>query len=98
MPPKGYKHSDETKLKIRLVKLGKTSSRKGVKLSGGIKKKISESKKGSIPWNKNKKDVISEEARQKMSDSTYKHIDNGITLCLKYHDDEDIHRHLERGD
>lgn len=45
-------HTEETKNKIRLSKLGKPSGRKGVKLSEETKRKISLSKKGTPNWNK----------------------------------------------
>jgi len=41
-------------------KIGHISTRKGIILSEETKKKISESKKGSTPWNKNKKGLIPE--------------------------------------
>ena len=47
-----YKHSGETKEKIRNSRLGKSSARKGIKLSNEIKTKMSLSKKGKISWTK----------------------------------------------
>jgi hypothetical protein len=41
----GTKHSEETKLKMRLARLGKTSSRKNVILSDETKLKMSEARK-----------------------------------------------------
>ena len=42
--------------------------RKGIKHSDKTKKKISESKIGSTPWNKGKTDIFSEETRKRMSE------------------------------
>ena len=49
---KKYKASDETKLKISEMMMGRPSPRKGVIVSDETKQKMSESRKGKIPWNK----------------------------------------------
>ena len=60
-PPneKGYKHTVETKKKLRESKLGeknpqfgKPSWNKGMKMSEEYKKKLSEAHMGQVPWNK----------------------------------------------
>lgn len=45
-------HSEETKAKISASKAGKTSNRKGVKLSAEIIQKMRESRVDQQPWNK----------------------------------------------
>lgn len=47
----------------------KTGGKGGI-LSEESKRKISETKKGSIPWNKGKTGIYSEETRRKIGDST----------------------------
>lgn len=57
----GFKHSDESKQKMRERRLGHKHSEES-------KQKMRESKMGNIPWNKGKKmPAISQETRQKMS-------------------------------
>lgn len=51
-----------------MVKLGELSARYGKKCSEESKRKMSEAKKGITPWNKGKKENLSEETRKKMSD------------------------------
>jgi hypothetical protein len=57
-------HTEENKIKI-------SEANKGKKWSEEIKKKISESMKGIIPWNKGKKGVqiFSEESKRKISEA-----------------------------
>lgn len=64
---KGKHLSEETKEKLRQANLGKHHS-------GYSKRKMSESHKGQIPWNKglvgfNKGHIVSEEARRKISEN-----------------------------
>jgi len=47
-----YRHSEETKNKISLSKLGRPSPRKGVKLDQKTKDKMSLSKLGKVVWTK----------------------------------------------
>jgi hypothetical protein len=55
----GYKHTEETKEIIRLSKLGKKRAPfKRGSPSEETKKKMSESAKGKIPWNKGKKFIL----------------------------------------
>ena len=58
----GFRHSDETKTKI-------SESNKGKLCSEETKRRIGQANKGNIPWNKNKVNVYSEEARERMSKS-----------------------------
>ena len=51
-----------------MVKNGELSIRYGKKHSEESKRKMSEAKKGIIPWNKGKNENLSEETRKKMSD------------------------------
>lgn len=73
--PKGYKHSEETKAKMKGSKknfvpwnkgkkIGNKCSKKGYKHSEETKKKMSEAAKGRIPWNKGmkKEAVLSSES------------------------------------
>ncbi len=61
------KDTDERIQKISKKLKGRTSSRKGIKLSKEIIKKMSESHKGQIPWSKGKH--LSEETKRKISES-----------------------------
>lgn len=61
----------ERRKKLSEAMKGRTSNRKGVKLSEETKKKMSESLKGITPWNKGKK--WSEEAKEKMRHPKKKH-------------------------
>ncbi len=58
----GFRHTEESKIKI-------SKSHIGIRHTPEIIKQISEKLKGKIPWNKGKKDVYSEETRNKMSNS-----------------------------
>jgi hypothetical protein len=49
----GYKHTDETKKILKIV--SSVPRKKGIKRSIETKKKISDAKIGSVPWNKGKK-------------------------------------------
>lgn len=67
----GGKHTSESKLKMSASLKGKVSPRKGVILSDSIKKKISDSKIGTIAWNKGKNGIglgriVSSETRIKI--------------------------------
>ena len=62
-----FKHTEETKKKMPISKIGCNSPRKGVQLSEDTKRKISESKKGTPGWNKGKK--LSEETIRKRTTS-----------------------------
>jgi hypothetical protein len=63
---KGHNHLEESNLKNRIAHLGKQYSL-GYKHTEEAKRKISESQKGRVSWNKGKK--FSKEYRQKLSDS-----------------------------
>lgn len=77
----GVHHTDEAKKKMSIAKAGKPSSRKGVKLSDGTKRKLSESHKGKyrgLPikpkiykriFDKNGKIIFSDEHRKKISEA-----------------------------
>lgn len=52
---KGIKRSDEFKIKISIVTKGKNNPNFGKKCSEETRKKMSEAKKGRVPWNKNLK-------------------------------------------
>lgn len=54
----GKKHSEETKNKLRLKRLGQTPWIKGKRHTEESKRKMSESLKGNIPWNKGTKGVM----------------------------------------
>lgn len=49
----GYKHTEETKKLLKVI--SKSNGNKGMKMSQESKLKMSKSKLGNIPWNKNKK-------------------------------------------
>lgn len=55
----GFKHSEETKNKLRLLSLGR-------KPSDETRKKMSDARKGCIPWNKGKTGLLSSETRAKI--------------------------------
>ncbi len=57
----------ETRIKISKSKIGKSSYNKGLKHSKESRKKMSDAKKGYIPWNKNKKNCFTDEQLSKMS-------------------------------
>lgn len=60
----GQKRSNETK-----IKMSKNNYWKGKKIPQEIRRKISESKKGSTPWNKGLKDCYSQDTLRKMKES-----------------------------
>jgi len=67
--PKGYKHTEESKRKMRLNHYdcsGKNNSMYGKKPSEESKRKISEANKGQIPWNKGKTGCYSEETIERL--------------------------------
>lgn len=64
-PMLGKFHSDETKKKMSLKKIGISPPNKGVPMSKETRKKMSELKKGSIPWNKGI--PMTEEQKKKVS-------------------------------
>lgn len=51
-PTFGRKHTDKTKVKMSIAKLGKTPWNKNNTTPDEVKEKISNSKKGTEPWNK----------------------------------------------
>lgn len=61
----GVKHSEETKRKISMSKIGIESKKKGTKISEEQKKQISCANKGKEAWNKGKK--LTEEHKLKLS-------------------------------
>lgn len=64
----GKKFSVEHRRNLSLAMKGRPSPRKGVNLSEETKRKISESKRGQVPWNKDKTDIYSEEVKRKMGE------------------------------
>ena len=64
---------------------GKAGTYKAAPHSEETKKKISESLKGNVPWNKGKKGVqnVSEETKQKMSQTHKKRFEAGYTAWNK---------------
>ena len=63
---KGKKHTEKAKEKMRRVRLER-KERFGYINSPKTRQKMSEIRKGRIPWNKGKKGVYSKEVREKMS-------------------------------
>jgi len=59
----GYRHTAETRQQI-------SNSHKGKTYSDAYKKNMSISKKGTIPWNKGKIDILSEETKRKIGKSS----------------------------
>ena len=76
-PLYGKHHSEETKKKISMnsgskrkeVRLKISESHKGKLLSNETKLKISENLKGRVPWNKGKKDYLTEDSRKRISEA-----------------------------
>jgi hypothetical protein len=68
----GNKHSEETKKRLSIMRIGKPSKRKGIKTPG-----IGGVKKGNIPWNKGLKGdyKISEEHKNNISNSMKRHVE-----------------------
>ena len=58
---RGRKHTEETKAKMRMVD-------KSYMKTEEYRKKMSESLKGNVPWNKGKTGIYSEETLKKMSE------------------------------
>ena len=82
LPFEGWNHSEETKLKISKANKGRASHRKGKTLSEEHKKKIGEANKVSQLGKK-----ASEEARQKMKESSFRKGKPG-TMTGKKHSEE----------
>lgn len=88
MRPAGFKHTEETKEKLRLINIGKY---KGYKHSDESRKHMSEAHKGQISWSKGKTGIFhqTDEAKKKISKSltgtkqTEDHIKNALRRRLR---------------
>lgn len=79
----GFKHSVETKLRMSILRSGDKHPLFGKHCSEERKKNISNSLKGSIPWNKGKKNIYSEETLQKMRKEKTKETKEKLSLIAK---------------